>query len=542
MVSDPVSLELRKIESEIDTAFQSNYLSSLDFSEAAWYLLSFAEDTMTIPLLDGNRVSKHNVSVAADRLLTHIQYPLQWLWSYCNKGGKIPYRYEEKAYTASIDLLDMATNYKSFVAAFVNASKGNISLSVSGQEIVADHEFLSDTRYEAYSHLLKPSRIRSSFNFEDIIDIVEKSVQVDGDRFSYKITPKKVEIAKIFLKPIYEEAFLLPREWEFSKYSLYQFFEFSSVLATLAVLHVSARYIASIHGCVGVGYVDGVIIYEYNELIVRMMRYSGLSKKIVRNIIEDMTFGNKKMRNPDPALQPLIPLGQNKIALAPWILLSSAIERNFTVLVNRLPSEKKIYAKLVNEKEENMRDAMIATLNNQQFRFYWGRIPYDNSLPDIDLAIISDVEKICLILELKWFIEPAEINEVITRSKDLAKGISQSTAIRNKVKENYKPLFDLLEIDTSYGVSFCVASANWIGFEDVQDENIPIINQHHLIEKVKYTLSLKKTVEWLQNRSYLPTEGTHYKIIDDTAEISGWNLKWYGIKPLIKGDYVDTNL
>lgn len=535
---DFVSKELRQIEDQIDNAFKSNYLVGLPFAAASWYLLATAEDTMFIPLVKGERASIHEAAIDVDRLLTHILYPLGWLNSSCKAGGKVPSANKEIPYKAALDLLDMAASYKSFVAAFTYATKGLLELSHSENKIITSKNFLTDTRYEAYSRLLKPTEERASFSFDDVFDVIASHVKVSGERFTYSFSPKIAERIKEIVQPVYEEAFILPDNWEFSRYSLKQFFDFATTLATLAVSHWSARYIAGANGCVGLGYCDSIKIFEYSELIARLTRYSSLSEKTVVEIVEDLTYGKRGIKNPDPALQPLIPLTTQKYGLAPWIWMSSAVERNFAVLVNRLPSEKQIYSRLVDEKEARMRQQVIEALGIDNYRYEHGQIPQNDSLPDIDLAIISESEKVALILELKWFIDPADINEIITRTEDLKKGVSQINLIRSTANEGFQPLFDKLAIDTSYRLGFAVVSVNWIGFEDVQDVNVPIINQRHLVSKIKHENLLSPVMEWLNKRAYLPTEGVEYKIVQEEAKLANWTLDWYGIKPLIQDPFL----
>ena len=73
--------------------------------------------------------------------------------------------------------------------------------------------------------------------------------------------------------------------------------------------------------------------------------------KKVKSILDDLTYGNRGIKHPDPALQPLIKLNSDFYAIVPSIWMCSAAERNLTALLNKLPSEKEIYRKLVSEKE-----------------------------------------------------------------------------------------------------------------------------------------------------------------------------------------------
>lgn len=277
------------------------------------------------------------------------------------------------------------------------------------------------------------------------------------------------------------------------------------------------------------GYLDSIYLPTCSELLKRVARYSRLPDQKVQNIIDDLTYGSRGIKHPDPALQPLIKLNSQYYAVMPHLWICTSAERNLTVLLNRIPSEQKIYSKLVNEKEDLMRKRVTTDLCNNDFRFVWGRVA---NLPDVDLAIVNDSEKTCLLLELKWFIEPAEAREIIQKSEEIEKGISQVLQLKQAFVNNHKFLFQKLNIDSCYRLEGVVVSENWIGNAEVQSPEIPVIRTDHLIEKLKATDNLQSTIEWLKDRKYLPKEGEHFKIIGRTYTIGKWYLKWYRIKSL----------
>ena len=176
-----------------------------------------------------------------------------------------------------------------------------------------------------------------------------------------------------------------------------------------------------------------------------------------------------------------------------------------------------------------MRKGITTDLSDKGFRFVKGKI---TNLPDIDLAIISDSEKTCLLLELKWFIDPAEALEIINKSKEIKKGVSQVLKLKQAFRYNCQPLLDKLKIDSDYRLEGIVVSANWIGNAEVQSPEVPVIRTDHLIAKLKAADNLQSTIEWLKKRKYLPKEGEHFKIVRRTYTIGKWYLKWYRLKSL----------
>ena len=201
-----------------------------------------------------------------------------------------------------------------------------------------------------------------------------------------------------------------------------------------------------------------------------------------------------------------------------------------TALLNKLPSEKEIYRKLVSEKEDLMRERFKTDLSNKGFRFISGNV---SGLPDVDLTIVNDSEKTCLLLELKWFIAPTVAREQIEKSEEIQKGVRQSLRFKQAFANNQRQLLDKLKIDSSYLLEGIVVSENWIGYANVQSPEVPVIRADHLIAKLKASESLQSTMEWLKKREYLPKEGKHFKKVDgNTIKIGDWSLKLHQIELL----------
>jgi hypothetical protein len=125
-----------------------------------------------------------------------------------------------------------------------------------------------------------------------------------------------------------------------------------------------------------------------------------------------LTLGRREQRDPDPALQPLIALTSRHYAITPNLIINGSSERNFMVLLNRLPDEKAVYARLSNDRERNSRDQAIVVVAGLGLRHWHGEIPQWGDRAEIDLVVISDFERCCLVLEMKAFIGPADPREV----------------------------------------------------------------------------------------------------------------------------------
>ncbi len=530
--TDNVSPELRKAEKEIDDYYKSNPLLKLPFASAAWYLLSSAEEYMLNEQMGGvSRVQDiHNL---CSDFITEIEHSMSWLYHAGEQNGQIPFVRDNDLYKASKDLFELSQKYDWFIFAFTSASGKErvLDLELQGTTIQPTGDFFASIEYEAYNILIDPRESEEALPFLNReyfpINAIKEYLKIEGNRFHYTLEPKMVADMKTYLQPLFNRMFILPSCWEFSRYTLGEFRKVFEVICAIAHIHWKAHKMAVKQGVIHKGYVDSLYMMTYGKLIRTVARYSGMSPIEVQSVIDDLTYGKSGITSPVPALQPIIKLNHKHYAIVPNIWISSAAERNFISLVNRLPSEKGIYEKYVNEKEDLMKKRIKTQLSDSGFKTYSGNIA---NLTDIDLAIVSHSEKACLLLELKWFIAPTTAQERINKSKEIKDGIAQVLKLRQMALDNYEPLLKRLNIDSSYRLEGVVVSENWIGYGNVQLPEVPVIRANHLIEKLKTTDSLRSTMDWLKERKYLPEEGEHFTVSRPKTRIGNWCLKWYAIQ------------
>ena len=533
--TDNVSCELRRIEKEIDNYYKSNPLLKLPFATAAWSLLTYAEDYISRAMTDGIQEPQ----LLASEFACELGHSLWWLFNTCKSEGKIPSAFDGNLHNTSKDLFELGKKYESFVFAYTCFSRDWIELNVKGSIIQPTEDFFTGMEYEVYNILIdwrEPKEALSSMNIDSFLtDVIYNSLRIEGNRFRYELNTRIVTDAITYLRPIFDRMFLLPNKWEFSRYTLTDFQKVFEVICAIAHIHRRARLMAVPLGTNNRGCADNIYIMTYGELIRRVAKCSDMSPVKVQSILDDLTYGNSGVRHPDPALQPLIKLNSKHYAIVPHLWICSAAERNLTALLNKLPSEKRIYAKLVDEKEVLMKKNITTDLPNTDFKLVSGNV---SNLGDVDLAIINHAEKACLLLELKWFIAPTTARERIEKSEEIEKGISQVIKLKRAFTDNYSPLLDKLQIDSSYHFEGVVVSQNWIGYANVQSPKVPVIRADHLIEKLKVTENLQSTMEWLKDREYLPKEGKHFKMVDgDPLTIGNWSLKSPEIELLVRDTF-----
>lgn len=523
---------LRAAEKDIDEAYLSNSLLGDNLGTAVWAILSFVEDVALRPLVQGSPEPPHHAAAVADDALNALKFPLVWLHAMCDRSGALRCKIDGPRYQASWDLFDLALEYFGFSGPFEYWNKGELGLRIEGTQIIPELDFEKIAEYEAYNRLIDYKEYRDDPpGVEDLAADLDSRVHVKGDRFTIRVTPRVVERVIASLEAVLLQQFTLPENWKFPRYSLKEFRLVYLVIFALAAIQRRARIVAAAQGCMGLGLLDAILVTSKEGIISRVARYTGLPIPPIKAVLDDLTYGSRQL-NPDPALQPLIHLSRDEYAVSPFLWLHRSPERNLCALLNRLPEERAVYSRLKAEKEELMRGSLEAAAEAKGWRTVRGKIPGRDDLGDIDLAIISDAEASCLLLELKWFIAPAEVREILDRRKELEKGITQVQSRIVAVRAGCPACGSFLSMNPKV-IDGVVVSRNWIGDSSIQTRLWPVITQQHLIEKLKTAETLLSIMAWLRERRYLPIQGKHFSVERAKVQIGKWGTEWYGINALI---------
>jgi len=536
---DFVSPEIRNVEKEIDKFYLTNPLLNENFGYAAWFYSAFCEDTIARDALSLNNSNIHHSKYETENHTEALKYGIKWLYDNCSKNGEIIRKYNDSHYGFSKELYELAINYHLFSVILTYASRGlvELELKLNDKTIFAKRPLFLSSEYEAFSRLTQENP-SDKFNFQDYpINPSDISLRFKDDRFFYSYNTSTILKIKEFYSEFNNGRFQLPYDWSFSKFDLKDFKEFYETIFCMCILRFNARLLAEKYwfnkiGKLGLGFADSIIVKEINELIKQIVKYSDLDREKVESIVSYLTYGSKSIQNTEPAIQPFIKLRNDELAIIPSLIISTAAERNLTVLFNKLPHEREIYLRLVNEKEDIMIDNLKNEIQYLNVRFE-SRILLKNNLPDIDCAIIDDDNRIGCIIELKWFIDPAEVREIIEKSEELTHGIDQLIELKDQIESGNTYILERLNITSKYKIFYLLISANWIGYGDVQHDDVPILSEKLFHRKLRSFNSLNILLNWIKARSYLPKENVHYEFVDINTKIGDWSFNWFGIKPLI---------
>lgn len=518
--------DINSIEHEIDAAFACNALVRVPWTQSAWTFLSVVEDHhFKIAVMQP--LPEREAAIYVDGLVNAMTYPLRILHKQAPRAPtSLDCRYIEMHYALAQEWIDAAKDYAHFCSIFPLYHAKEIDLTVDANRIEPTDWSMTDLSYEVYDRFIAKRDPESErrLNTDAIEGILRTSIRSSGGRYSIDFNRRLLDELKFHFAPVFEGRYVLPEDWQFTCFSLAQYrVVFICLQMTAAAWFVARQIVAP--GVPGIAYESSVWTPRKGELLNLLTRYTSLPAQTVQSVLQYLTFGEVGIRNPDAAIQPLLDLGNNHYGISPFLMTQIHAERNLCVLLNQVPADRKLYAALVNDKENRLRAETIQSLQSLSLDFKYG----DVGPTDVDLAVIDHVAKVCLCIELKWFIEPAEIREVLMRSEELQKGVYQAKQLQSLFATKDARLLALLGIDESYEFQAMVGSVNSIGRPGIQDLDVPIAKLWHVVSKIKENRSLRSVVQWLKLREYLPVKDRDYKVQEISIQSGSWASRWYGI-------------
>ena len=304
-----MSEELRAVEREVDAHHLANPLIEQPFARAGWYFLAFCEELVMREIVQQRAGTAHELAALADNIIVHAKWPLRWLRLACSPGGEVPRGFHDGMYEAAWRLSELSMRYLDFEAAFTYATSGLVTLTIDGSRIKSSGSMRMDGRFDAYDRLTQDFGVAAAEEVaKSFSERVAASVRVRGASFDYDLNPKTVQAGLEALGPTVNDRFSLPKDWALPRFTLREFAQVARVLWVVAFIHFQARVIAALSGCEALGYSRALILMENGELVQRIRRYSGVGEDAVKAIVGDLTYGAREQANPDPALQPIIPL------------------------------------------------------------------------------------------------------------------------------------------------------------------------------------------------------------------------------------------
>ncbi len=532
--------EVISIESRVDAQFDATPLPTADLNTARWVICVAGEDAHRFALLEAAKIW-HQEGTRSERanfiaLLDRYKYCLRHALDLCakqlpetNAHGPIPTNADN--YPLAIKLLLAAGEYADATRAFssYHAKATELFIDRASGLIEPAHDQRT-SQYGALEFLLGADKIEfspvphlvglfSGPNFDmpaidsvgswgpTIHEIVNRAKLKKG-QISYQIITK-------FAKELFHDLNVAPAypsaDWVFPWAGMHQSQSYFAALQTICVYHLlSIHFGAAKQGLEGIGVDQICLSIRTAQLNDDIARVSGVPKKIVRAITAALTFGNET-DTPDPALQPLVPIGGGQLAVPAFIILSSDWSRNMLSLHTRVSPDS--FNANSNVFERSMITAIEAELPNHFAKRSTFEIPTPNGSEEVDLILVDDGARSILIGELRWMLQPGDVREVLNRKKVIQEKVAQARRKLRGTRAAIQQVVQKLGLSPAldWTINSVVIIEGFGGAPSDQPNELPVVPRDVFIRLLEIAPSLDQAHAVLCSPLWLPREGVDYE-------------------------------
>jgi len=535
--------EIRKIEIEVDKYFYGQELFKLPINYGLWLFLFAYEEICRASFLDPKIVHK----VADD-----YKFALQWAFIGLftmgeeREGFQKPKTIKKDVIKKATSVLNLSNYYALIFTAYVSYSRGWAKGKLINEHTVEIKRGVEEAKYDAFEkisirklHKKKTNELMLEMYKEDtvrkIFENIGKSVQIVSQyEIKYDVSPSEIKAIGEFLSSFIEGMYVFPDTWEINSVNIQYFRKVWILLKSYALANSGAHFEAEKRFQDYRLFTSKIILTSKDNLCKLFAESDpSLSYENIKFTLDLMTLDNKiEILKRDPSLQPLIPLGNDVIALCPALIDSLHMERNMMTLLSR--HYKDDYDKTTNILEDNMIDEISEAIKCQTSFLIATRktIPRNPELGDIDLAILDRKQSALLIAELKWTIDPAETSEIIEKIEKVEqKGKKQVIKKLEYAGKNQEDIVEAcfpgqkIENLKIYGT---VIIRGFHGTAQEWDPNVPIVEEKTFCERLISDQDIIKTIKWIKNQEFLPQAEDDLKPHSFKLKMGKYTVIWEG--------------
>lgn len=514
---------LAQFEKSVDDKLLKIELPSKNSNLAKWIFLTVADDL--IFLNSTERVNPNLISIMADS----YKYALKALLSKINKElkdakhAKLPKYIGKISYERSVSALHSAIDYSRGEHICFGTHVGYFRLEGDTSVLYAKSEkywnsvpysFLELFEVEEPMQMTLLTLIVSYANnpadFPDHL-LLQEHAFIDKNNFVNTTFSNK--ILSQFERNHPSPPSIIPVNWKFpwgdSK-------DAEKVLWTLTLrccMHLMAVRSGAMKFKVEGGGLESLIyVTDRNQLINELSTYTGLKRDKVDIFIKHVVYGYKT-KNPDIALQPLIPLNDGSlVAISAISLLSSRQDRNLLSLHSRV--DRKSFDNQSAIFEVIMTDEIETCISETEFKSIRNRhVPNERGAGDLDLCIIDETNSTIMICELRWMLQPGDPQEIVHRTQSCIEKIEKIQKKVNAAK-NQKKLFvrdvaGRFDNFEEWQINGIIIIDGYGGIESTA-KDYPIMPKEIFLQTITRFENLKRFHKWAKELSWLPKEGVHF--------------------------------
>lgn len=550
------------VEAALDENYQSHPLPHPNRTIATWYLLAVLEDNLRMFFVDTDDSNTSLVEYLMDAYKYSARFALDRVRRECFDTSKValPTKVISRVYVQTGELLQAGMDYMSATRLCSAAHAKTVGL-MEGPETI-EVEFDADEHDMRYSTVellghMPPDFVnhitrlyhwaRNEESRPEIIQTIAQTTSIYRGRVEYQFHGyPAIKLAE----SMEQHPFLVPERWKFVWGGRYETTLLLNALCIRCMYHWCAVHFgASLHGLKGGGHESLLLVTSANQLATELREMCSLDLPVIRKFIGYLTFGHG-VQAPDPALQPIVSLGEGRIAIPCLLFLSSNYERNLLTLQARIDAP--IFDRLSGLFEEAMVSGLLPLVKNRWPAAKGNVMVRDgNELEEIDLLVPEPETKTLLLCELRWMLQPGDPREVHNRKKVCREKVAQLERKMRWLSVRKSNALQLLGLSAENAAEWQLAgvvSVDAFGGVLSQNADIPVLPNNIFKRGLEKAFSLSGFVLWSKSLLWLPKEDEHFRIVPQSTDLPGFDkpLLTFGIEklcsPMSYSAFVDRSL
>jgi hypothetical protein len=548
--------ELKQLDLTIDANFEQSALPAQDLYAARWALLTAGENCMRWAMHKA-AAKETNTELEAELESTNIEvdlykYRLQHSLALCarrlpkvERNGIHNIEGDELLRTHHL-LFEPATKYSYATHIMWSAFSGHFKIchdketdrydvilqprfaayGVLDRLLVSD-QAASRNPYTMLIVLFQASVIRAvAGKFrkalqptgplgEAALDIVER-VKHKRSHISYQMITR---LAKGIADEIDYGPSIIPPDWRFPWGTPSDVDRFFTGLHARCIYHLLSIHFGELRYSTSTSD-QSCLWLDQPVLINDLARITDLSERQVKCIVTALTLG-EETKNPDPALQPFVPVGPGRIALPGIFIVSSRHRRNLLSLQTRVA--KGAFDSASGVFEQLMTKDIIERIGSLVVCRPDVWVPSSSDAEQVDLLLADPINNFILVCELRWMLMPGDPREVHQRIGDFGKKVAQAERKLSTARGAIPEVQAILGLDAQrdWKLGAIVIVDGMAGIPSPKPNFIPIVAKEIFIKVLTLTKDLNRAHAVFCSPLWLPHEGSDYQGTYEDAEVCG---------------------
>jgi hypothetical protein len=544
--------DVRACEAVIDAEIATRRLPHADFGTCAWNILTVAEDVARLSMA-GVDVSRADDILRVLGLVDGFKYGVKAALREASLRAKPSserpdMRCHADRYMPAGRLVQLGIDHELARAGFINYWRRRATSQVSPRlDLIRFYPRLDGIRFAALDLLeslrgTKPAwfdRVTqwlrpSALDEEPLRLLATCSSETERGGINYSYQPPVASYLMERLQTSWSR--LMPENWACDLGATPEITRLLGAMQAICAYHLLAVLLGARRlGTQGVGHESCVLAISRKTLIKRVSALANAGPEQAERFCAALTYG-VGTRDPDPALQPIIELSGGLCLIAPFLFVTSSLERNFLSLVARA------YPKQFDAASLSFSLAMTESLR-QAFEAKGYATRAAAHLPnkdggEIDLLVADAGSHSLAAFELRWMLRPAEPTEYINRDNEVQRKLHQADTKFAAVRKHLPWALGALGISApdpgSWSTSsFLVVDGFLAGPRETHESKV--VSRRTTEDAIAETDSLRDLAAKLEDYERLPQLGRHFEIRHHDMEIGGIGVRWYSVNPLPAG-------